>query len=427
MDLAIKNFGREPVGALNTHPSLGITATLGKSLKGKTIVLAVTGSVACVKSFELCRELMRRGTSVRVVMSKAALGLISEDMMEYSSGNKVITEITGKVEHVELFGENGSADLLLIAPATANTISKIAMGIDDTPVTTIATTAIGSKFPVIIAPAMHYSMYEHPIVKENLERLSAKGFIRIVQPMISEDKAKFAGIEHIVLDCERSLSRHALEGKRVIVVSGRSSVEIDAVRVITNKSSGKMGIEIAKEFYRQGADVCIIHNKSAGLHPSLPFREIEADSYDDFFEKTLTELGGSHAAGKDYDALVCPAALSDFRPERITEKIDSKKKFSVRLHPNKKLLSAAREKFPKLFIVGFKAETFSGEKLLNSAKSLMKENNLQMVVANNVKKNPFGADSSEVLILARKKKMRVFGAKEVVAEKIVKEIAKIMK
>ena len=142
-----------------------------RTLAGKQIVIAVTGSIAAVDVVKLIHALRRRGAVVQGVMSGAAAGIISPEAVTYASGKPVITRISGMVEHVAYCGDGGSADLLVIAPCTANTIGKIACGIDDTPVTTFATTAIGSGIPVLVVPAMHDSMYRHPAVCANLERL----------------------------------------------------------------------------------------------------------------------------------------------------------------------------------------------------------------------------------------------------------------
>ncbi len=162
----------------------------------KLVVLGVCGSAAAIESPKLARELVRRGISMRCVMSASAREIIHPNIMEWATQHKVITGITGKVEHVNLCGVEGTASLLLICPATANTISKIANGIDDTPVTTFATTAIGSGIPVIIVPAMHASMYKNPFVVENLEKLKRRN-IQIVEPRFEENKAKLADIEKI--------------------------------------------------------------------------------------------------------------------------------------------------------------------------------------------------------------------------------------
>lgn len=380
-------------------------------IKGKFIVLAVCGSVAAVRAFDLCRELVRKGAKVQVVMSEAATKLISEDLMQYASGRKVITKLSGRVEHVKLLGIKGKADLLLIAPATANTISKIAMGIDDTPITTLATTAIGSKKPVLIVPAMHYSMWEHPIVEENLQKLKEKNRVKIIEPVIAENKAKIAGIDIVILEIERALSKQKLKGKKVLVCSGPTLEEIDPIRVLTSKSSGKTGIELAKEAYRKGAKVTVIALQGVGNG----IRHIEVKSSSEMIGETLLELK------RGYDMFICAAAISDFTVRKSRNKIKSNKGIKLELIPNRKLIEIARKEFPGLFIVGFKAETnVSDEKLIREGKKFLKKNNLQMVVANDVGKRGIGTEENKVFIIASKgKPKKVKGSKEIIAGRIV--------
>jgi phosphopantothenoylcysteine decarboxylase/phosphopantothenate--cysteine ligase len=173
-------------------------------MKNKTVVLAVCGSVAAIESPKLVRELRRRGIIVECVMSESAKKIISPNVLEWASEKDVITEITGKTEHVRLCGVGGTADVLLICPATSNTISKIACGIDDTAVTTFAATAIGSGKKVIIAPAMHYSMYKNPFVEENIKKLESNG-ITIIEPRFEENKAKVASNDEIANKVLREL------------------------------------------------------------------------------------------------------------------------------------------------------------------------------------------------------------------------------
>src|SRR3989442_458232 len=159
-----------------THPSKDITATSGTQLSGKKIALLVSSSVASFKAPEIARELMRHGADVYAVISPSTEKMIGSDLLEWATGNPVVRELTGKLEHIALAGKSsGHVDLVLIAPATANTIGKLASGIDDTPVTTVAATAIGSKLPVLIAPAMHEPLYDHPIAQENIARLKRIG------------------------------------------------------------------------------------------------------------------------------------------------------------------------------------------------------------------------------------------------------------
>jgi phosphopantothenoylcysteine decarboxylase/phosphopantothenate--cysteine ligase len=161
------------------------------------ITIGVCGSVAAVRVPELVRELKRRGFEVQCVMTKAAKLILHPYVLEWASENPVIEEITGAVEHVKLCGIEGKTNLLLICPATSNTISKIANGIDDTPVTTFAATALGCKKKIAIVPAMHQSMYDNPFVKENLDKLEKAG-VKILEPKIEENKAKLMDNEKIV-------------------------------------------------------------------------------------------------------------------------------------------------------------------------------------------------------------------------------------
>ena len=240
-------------------PSDAIRGVKSKKLEGKTIVLGVTGSIAAVETIKLARELIRHGAKVVPVMSRNACSIIHPNALEFATGEKPVVELSGKAEHVLYCGVGGKADLLLIAPCTANTISKIALGIDDTAVTTFATTAIGSKMPIVIVPAMHYSMYENKFVMENVEKCRKNGII-FVEPKIEEGKAKIAENEEIVEMVIRTLGKKDFEGKKVLVVGGGTSEFIDDVRIITNLSSGKMALALSKAAYERGADVEIWHS-----------------------------------------------------------------------------------------------------------------------------------------------------------------------
>ena len=388
-------------------------------LKGKTIVVAVCGSIAAVRSFDIVRQLRSSGAGVHVVMSSAAEGIITADAMQWASGNKVITKLTGKTEHVQFFGKKGKADLLLIAPATANTISKIAMGIDDSAITTFATIAIGSKNPVWTAPAMQEPMYEHPIVQKNLGLLVDEKYVTIISPAIEEEKAKIAATERIVLEVEKALSRKLLEGKQILIANGATYSQIDPMRIITNLGTGKTGVEIARQAYINGAEVVMLHGTE----------------HNKSLSSVLSELK-NHA----YDIFICPAAIGDFVAEQSREKISSAKELHLKLKPAKKLLQEVRSKYPKLKIVAFKAETNkSKNQLIKIAKEFLRKNKFDLVVANDVAKHPAGSDASEMFIVSAKKTVAgkqfsptfsqkvvaVKGSKAKIAEKIVWETARL--
>src|SRR6059036_4087669 len=257
-----------------THPSKDITGTSGTQLSGKKIALLISSSVAAIKSPEIARELMRHGADVYAVISPATEKLVGADLLEWATGNPVVTKLTGQLEHITLAGNSpGKVDLVLVAPATANTIGKMASGIDDTPVTTVAATAIGSKLPVLIAPAMHEPLYDHPIAQENIARLKRMG-VEFVEPEIVEGKAKIASTAKIVqavitrLSSQLSSQKRDLEGHRVLVTAGPTIEHIDPVRVITNRSSGKMGVAIAEEAWSRGAETTLILGPGSVLPPA---------------------------------------------------------------------------------------------------------------------------------------------------------------
>jgi phosphopantothenoylcysteine decarboxylase/phosphopantothenate--cysteine ligase len=314
-----------------------------QTLAGKQVVVAVTGSIAAVEVVRLIHSLRRCGAVVQAVMSGAAAGIISPESLTYASGRPAITRISGMVEHVTYCGDGGSADLLLIAPCTANTISKIACGIDDTPVTTFATTALGSGMPVLVVPAMHHSMYRHPAVRGNLECLRAWG-VGIIDPRIEEDKAKIADNETIVLWCERMLLGQPLKGKRVLITSGPCREIIDDVRVLTTRSTGLMGRALALEAFRLGADVTVIHRDTFPGITNIP-----VDSSAEMREAVHQVF----SAGGGADMYISAAAISDFAPKKYRGKIPSGKKATIELEPLPKLLDEViREYAP--FTVAFK-------------------------------------------------------------------------
>lgn len=188
------------------HYLKDIIGSKSNRLRNRKIALCITGSVAATKSPEIARQLMRHGAEIFTVMSAMAQTIIHPYLMEWATGNPVVTELTGKTEHIMLAGNfPNKVDLILLAPATANTISKIACGIDDTPVTTVASTAFGSEIPILVVPAMHESMYRHPIVTENMQKLKSLN-VAFIGPRIDERKAKIAKVKDIVESVIRRLT-----------------------------------------------------------------------------------------------------------------------------------------------------------------------------------------------------------------------------
>lgn len=372
------------------HSTLWIKGTKSKSLEGKTVVLAVTGSIAAVRVVELARELIRNGANVYAVMSEAATHILHPDALHYATGHEVITDITGGVEHVGLCGIQGMADLLLIAPATANTISKIAMGIDDTPVTTFATTAIGSGMATIVVPAMHQSMYDHPAVHSNLEKLGDYG-ISLVGPRVEEGIAKISSNDDIVLAVERQLMGKKLAGKKIVLTAGATAEAIDPIRILTNRASGKTGQELAREAFRRGGDVTIIHRNELDVDG---INEVYAESAASMLDRCMEEIG------RECDVFISSAAISDYTLDSSRSKIKSGQNLILEMHPTEKILPQVRDNHPDVVIVGFKAETGVGEKeLVGSATRMLEKYGLEMVVANDVGEGGIGTSDNSVYIL----------------------------
>ena len=385
--------------------------TKGDALSGKTVLLGITGSIAAVKTIELARSLIRRGAEVYAVMTDAAQKLVHPYALEYATGHEVICKITGAIEHVEFLGIGGVADLLLIAPSTANTIGKIANGIDDSTVTTFAGTALGSNIPIMIVPAMHGSMYDHPIILQNIEKLKKVG-ITFIGPRIEDGIAKIANIDDIILNVERALSPGLLKDKKILITSGATKESIDPIRIITNRSSGKTGIELAKEAYKQCADVTLIHSAHLGQEG---IKELYVESASDMVNAVQSELSGG------FDAMISAAAISDFTLETIDkDKIKSGKPISLDLVPTKKLLVEVKKNFPDVKLVGFKAEVgVSKNALIMSAKSLMRSNDLEFIVANDVGKGGMGTEDNDVIIITGEDINEVKGPKSVIAKEII--------
>ena len=376
-----------------------------QTLTGKQIVVAVTGSIAAVEVVKLIHSLKRRGAVVQAVMSAAATGIISPEALTYASGRETITRLTGKVEHVSYCGDEGTADLLLIAPCTANTISKIACGIDDTPVTTFATTALGSRIPVLIVPAMHHSMFRHPGLTDNIRRIREWG-VEVLEPRVEEGKAKFVDSEEIVLQCERAILGQPLAGKRILITSGPCREEVDDVRVLTTRSTGLMGRALALQAFRLGADVTVVHRDR---FPCV--RNIRVESAGEMGTAVLHYFSEEPGA----DIYVSAAAVSDFAPERVKGKVPSGKPVSLELVPLPKLLDAVVQRWAPLTIA-FKLGTAQE----NKARAML-EKGVAMVLLNSPE-TMGSSDGEYVLITGKKERMHLIGNKDEIAKDVWEEI-----
>src|SRR5881628_1923365 len=195
-----------------THPSRDIVGSDGSELDGRKIVLCITGSVAAYRAIDLARLLMRHGADVHAVMTEStASTVLHPEMIKWATGNDVVTRLTGNLEHVML-ADYGMSDLIIVYPCTANTLGKMTAGIDDTPVTSVLSVALGSKIPIIIAPAMHEAMYKNRFIQQNVDRLRRQ--VAFVEPCMEEGKAKVAEPQQVLQAAIEVLSRGPLAGKR---------------------------------------------------------------------------------------------------------------------------------------------------------------------------------------------------------------------
>lgn len=352
-------------------------------LADTNVTLGVTGSIAAVKVVELAHELQRRGATVRAVMTGAAQDIIHPWAVEYATDGAVVTELTGGVEHIELFGASGWSDVYVIAPATANTIGKIGAAIDDTPVTTCATTALGSDTPVVVAPAMHAPMYDHPGVLDAIDTLEEWG-VTFVPPRHEEGKAKIADEDTISLVAARAVDDRPLTGRHVVVTAGATSEPIDPVRVLTNRSSGRTGRAIARACYVRGADVTLVHPDGP-----VPYATGETVS-------TAEEMADAvRTATADADAFVSAAAIGDFTVDTNPEKLSSDSTVTLELTPGPKVVDAVRDQHPTLPIVAFKLESATDDDArIDAARSLRDRIDAAFVVANDT--DALGGDQTRV-------------------------------
>lgn len=412
------------------HPSKDIKGSSGEELKDRKIVLCVCGSVAAVDAPRLARELMRHGAEVFPVISEWGQRIIHPYLLEWATGNPVVTELTGRIEHIRLAGDHPQrTDLVLVAPATANTIGKIANGIDDTPVTSVATAALGSGTPLIIVPAMHESMYRHPAVAENLARLKEMG-VTVLEPKVEEGKAKIADIAVILETVIAAITKKDMAGLRVLITAGPTYEYIDPVRVISNKSSGKMGIALAREAYRRGAEVTLVYGHGTAQPPSRGVRVVRVDTTEDLYRAVTSELDSW-----PYDIFIGAAAAADYAPERSFEskvRTESAPELFIKLKASPKVVNEVKKISPRTFTVAFKAETnLSDAQLVERAYARLVNSDIDLIVANDVSREGVGfqVDTNEVFIVDRAKEaIHVpLRSKSAIAREILDEVMKRIK
>jgi len=369
------------------HPSLDIVESYGTELSGKKIVLCVSGSVAAYKSIELARLLMRHGADVTCVASHAVTKLIKPDYFKWATGNEVVTKLTGNLEHIRL-ADYKKSDLIIVYPSTANTLGKLANGIDDTPVSTVLTVGFGSKIPIIMALAMHEAMYENAAVLRNIKFLKNK--IDFITPNMIEGKAKAAEPEDIL---DYVLKRFGvslkLQNKKILMTAGPTVEYIDPIRVITNQSTGKTGVLLAADLISGGAKVTLVYG-TGRENPPKGAKTIHVKTVKEMFDAVKKEMK------KKFDIVILSAAASDYVPINSNKsKIKSTpKQLSIKLQKAPKIIDQIKKIQKDVFLVGFKAETNITKKILvREARKKLQESKADMIIANDVgskryQKNP---------------------------------------
>lgn len=351
-------------------------------LTGKTILLGVTGGIAAYKSASLASLLVKAGAEVRVIMTENAKNFITPITFETLTGHKCITDTFDRnfefsVEHVSLAQK---ADAIMIAPATANVIAKLAHGLADDMLTT---TVLASKAPKIIAPAMNTGMYENPVTQDNLALLQKYG-MEVVTPASGRLACGDVGagkmpepetlIEYIYKVCAY---KKDMTGMKVLVTAGPTQEALDPVRYLTNHSSGKMGYNISKICMLRGAEVTLVSGKTALTAPMF-VHTIPVTSAKDMFDAVT-----SHAP--EMDLIIKAAAVADYRPSHIAdEKVKkSDAELAIPLERTDDILKYLGEhKRPGQFLCGFSMET---ENMLENSQKKLQKKNLDMIVANNLK------------------------------------------
>ncbi len=409
-----------------SHPVDEIRFSKSDELKDVNIALCITGSVAAYRAIDLARELIKRGANVRFAATPKALKFVTPTLMHWASGIKPIIKDTGGTEHIAVAGKDGWAHVVIVAPATANTLCKLAHGISDNVVMDILTAALGSGKPIVVAPTMHMSMYMAPTVRECLEKLRRIGVV-VTEPDIENGRLKMAPIEDIADIVEDILNPISeLKGLRVLVTAGPTREHLDPIRFLSNASSGRMGYALASVCANNGARVYLVSGPTNLKTPrGVDVRRVTST-------REMLEACLEIVDKEDPEVIILAAAPADFYFEKsFDDKISSNLSFNITLRPTPKIALALREKTSKAVIVGFKAEYgVSIEELLERAKARMREHGFDVVLANDVSRPDvgFGSEFNEGYLITSEGELKISKmSKRAMARVILKEAVKILR
>ena len=406
---------------------------MNSTLKNKNIVIGITSSIACYKVLELIKKLRKLRANVHVIMTKSATKLVDTKDFEKVSNNAVNIDLFNpNVDYKDYIKKNksirhislaDSADLVLICPATANIIGKIAYGIADD---LLSTSIMATNAPVLICPAMNVKMWKNSILQENVDKLRKLRY-EFIDPECGilacgyKGIGRLANLDRIVERIKATIERRSdLKGKKILVTAGATSEEIDPVRIITNKSSGKMGVYIAEEAFLRGADVTLIRGINS-VEPNYHFKDIKVNSVKDLFNTIKNNI-------KDKDVMIHAAAVSDFTiNNKSKNKIKSNENLHLELTPTTKIFENIKKIKKNILLIGFKAEYNVVKKILvDRAYDLLKSANANIVVANDVGKKDvgFNTETNEVYIIDKNKKVKhlKLADKRIIGNKILDNI-----
>lgn len=394
-----------------------------KMLRGKTVVLGVTGSIAAYKIATLASMLVKKQASVHVIMTKNATNFINPITFETLTGHKCLVDTFDRnfefqVEHVSMAKQ---ADVVMIAPASANVIGKLAHGLADDMLTT---TLLACKCPKIVSPAMNTAMFENPIVQDNLKILEKYGY-EVIQPASGylacgdTGAGKMPEAETLYQYIERTLADPKdLIGKKVLVTAGPTQENIDPVRYITNHSSGKMGYAVAKAAMLRGADVTLVSGQTA-LTPPMFVKYVQITTAEEMYQEVTSR-------SDEQDIIIKAAAVADYRPKTVYENKVKKKEgqMAIELERTRDILAYLGEhKKENQFLCGFSMET---ENMIGNSRAKLQKKNLDMVAANNVKVEGAGfqGDTNVMTLITQDQEIALpLMSKEEAANKILDIIA----
>ena len=395
-------------------------------LKGKTVVLGVTGSIAAYKIASLASMLVKKQANVHVIMTQNAMNFINPITFETLTGHKCLVDTFDRnfefqVEHVSLAKQ---ADVVMIAPASANVIGKLAHGIADD---MLSTTLLACRCPKFLSPAMNTAMYENPIVQDNLKILKKYGY-EVITPASGylacgdTGSGKMPEPETLYQYIEKELAGPKdLTGKKVLVTAGPTQENIDPVRYITNHSSGKMGYAVAKAAMLRGAEVTLVSGQTA-LTPPMFVDYVQITTAEEMYQAVTSR-------SDEQDIIIKAAAVADYRPKTVYDNKVKKQdgQMSIELERTRDILAYLGEhKRENQFLCGFSMET---ENMIGNSRAKLQKKNLDMVAANNVKVEGAGfqGDTNVMTLITQDQEIALpLMSKEEVADKILDTIRSAM-